>query len=322
MEFPEDEEIQSRGLMILIHFFRLYAVGLDDQLVAEDLVVNVPLKFIKELEEILLRKDLHKVLAHAIITYTGDARLLGQAFTLLLRVAKDEQVMKFCKLPSLVLWSIARNLELKVFVSSALGSLFCRLKHDFLLLQALADDGILTVLSLVLSEYRGDASILRSAFQLIFLLLDKEEGCRSKAVGIGPSITRAMGEHLDDPSLLMACSGILWHISNEGSAEKVRLTTEARAVTYLVRVLLQYACHYKLQVLACGALCSLSLTSDPCVMRALVMSRAADALGASLYQHPQRDHVVHPAFAILTRMDEFVDRQRDAGGITISHAGS
>lgn len=322
MAFPDDEEIQSIGCMILIHFFRLDA-GLDDVQVVgiENLKVKVSKQFLKKLEESLMKEGLQKVLARAMLTFVGNARLLGQAFTLLLRLAKSEQVMTYCTLQSLVLWSIVRHLELKVFVSSALSSLFCRLKHDFHLLHALAQDGFLSVLSLILKAHRRDAPILRSTFQLIFLLLEKDASCRSKAVGIAPSITRAMGEHLDDPSLLMACGGILWHISNESEECKVRLTTEARAVTYLVRVLLRYAHNYKLQVMACGGLCSFALSSDPRVMRALLLSRASDALGASIYHHQQREHVVHPAFTILARMDDFVaqQQQQHVGGNTISH---
>jgi len=299
--YPDDEGIQSLGCVIIANFFN-QAVG------DEEAAVKVSLEHIRQVEERLIAAGFSEVLACATKTFPGNEHLLANTTTLLLRFAQNLRTMASIELPVLVLSSTLRHLESESFVSSVLEALFSRVQDDLIFQIALIERDVFPVLLLVMAAHRAHAVIQCRICQLLFFFADKLPSSRFDMMhrGLAAGITAAMKEHINYQPLLIAACGTLWHLANENDQAKMLLVTEARAIRYLVRTLFFHADQYKLQVMACGALCSLALADDPNVVMELFRWRVTDALGATFYLHDQHELITGPALVVMHRMEDFL----------------
>ena len=332
--YPDNEALQATGCRVLLHILRLETGALRkaSNNKASRWKLRVSHSSYQELQASLLKAHAVEVLTRAMHSFPDNCSLQMHAIQLLSKVTAQGRLLE----DSHQFHDLCFR-ALKVHVGNAKLVLWCLhamlecTKHNLVFRQALIDDGLMPVLLRTLTIYDDLPEIQSLACQFLFLLIDTcKVSDENNFLPCIPIMVRTLAIHshstprtsVSHPHgdstaasvciTIMSACGVLWHLANFGPSIKSAIVLEYKATKYLTRLLVSRVDDRDALIMICGALCSLSLSSDPQVLSMLSCSFLLDALGPIWYHYHDVEIVAEPVLVILLRLDDF---RRSTGAV-------
>ncbi|GKY91673.1 hypothetical protein MPSEU_000139200 [Mayamaea pseudoterrestris] len=309
--FSHSQAVQELGCNLLLHVVRIETGSLRNTRGHEFWRLRMSRRQLGELKGSLMRSHLVDILVLAMQTFSEHAFIQSHAITILAKLVHPRLFTGMQEVHVHIVMAIRMHVARPKIVLSILSSLFSLCKQHFEFCRALLDHDILAVMKTVMHIHDEHVDITGLSCQLIFLLVDKCVAANYKSAHmldcLEPvlKVLVAYRPTATESTTLMAACGILWHLANGSGEAKQHLVMKTKAVSCLVRLLLQHSHDRDLMVMVCGTCCALSMSDESRVLSKLSRCLLLDALGPIWYRYHEVELVIEPVLIILIRIDDF-----------------